>query len=89
MVEAPHKPNDIEDDELVFAEGDLENEVVLDMGKPPWKVMLVDDDADVIQVTQMVLKGYRYHWYFPHVGTSNNKPNFTRPSANVSSSGTN
>lgn len=60
MPEVLHKPNDMEDDELVFAEGDLANEVVFDTEKPPWKVMLVDDDADVIRVTQMVLKGYRY-----------------------------
>lgn len=60
MLETSHKSDDVDDDELLFAEDDTANELVCDTENPPWKVMLVDDDADVIRATKMVLKSYHY-----------------------------
>ncbi len=55
-----HNTSKEESDELLFAE---EHEVQPPMGQqtiPPWKVLIVDDETDVHQVTKMVLGDFSF-----------------------------
>ncbi len=48
-----------EDDELVFAEEDEDDEGEVN-GAEAWKIMLVDDDEQVHQVTKLALRGFSF-----------------------------
>ncbi|MDY6805696.1 MAG: ATP-binding protein [Cyanobacteriota bacterium] len=49
-----------EDDELVFAEENEDDEGEVNNGAEAWKVMLVDDDEQVHQVTKLALRDFSF-----------------------------
>ncbi|CAN2046906.1 3'3'-cGAMP-specific phosphodiesterase 2 [Candidatus Magnetomoraceae bacterium gMMP-13] len=50
--------NDAEDDEILFA--DESSDETADIKRQPWKILIVDDDEDVHQITKLVLNDYSF-----------------------------
>lgn len=54
------EPDHQSDEQLVFAKEDIPDTADSNVIRQPWKILIVDDESDVHEITRITLKGYTF-----------------------------